>query len=108
MQTNNITDHEYTIGMMVFLVAYSIFEAPSNIALKLVQPHRWLGFLVVAFGAFCTGIGFSHTFNELAVLRFFLGAAEAGVFPGMSALIVRLVVSYVDCQRDDLLLHLLV
>ncbi|OJJ54818.1 hypothetical protein ASPSYDRAFT_61322 [Aspergillus sydowii CBS 593.65] len=83
MQTNNITDHEYTIGMMLFLVAYSIFEAPSNIALKLVQPHRWLGFLVVAFGAFCTGIGFTHTFSELAVLRFFLGAAEAGVFPGM-------------------------
>lgn len=82
MQTNNITDHEYTIGMMLFLVAYSIFEAPSNIALKLVQPHRWLGFLVVAFGAFCTGIGFTHTFSELAVLRFFLGAAEAGVFPG--------------------------
>ncbi|KAL4925274.1 major facilitator superfamily domain-containing protein [Aspergillus undulatus] len=83
METNSISDHQYTIAMMVFLVAYSVFEAPSNLALKLFHPHRWLGFLVVAFGAFCTGIGFTHTFSELAVLRFFLGAAEAGVFPGM-------------------------
>ncbi|CEL03727.1 hypothetical protein ASPCAL04873 [Aspergillus calidoustus] len=83
MDTNNITNHNYTIAMMLFLVAYSIFEAPSNLALKRFQPHRWLGFLVVAFGAFCTGIGFTHTYAELAVLRFLLGAAEAGVFPGM-------------------------
>jgi MFS family permease len=42
-----------------------------------------LGFLVVAFGEFCTGIGFTHTYAELAALRFLLGAAEAGVFPRM-------------------------
>ncbi|KAL4804583.1 major facilitator superfamily domain-containing protein [Aspergillus unguis] len=83
MDVNNISDHQYTIAMMLFLVAYSLFEAPSNMALKFFQPHRWLGFLVVAFGAFCTGIGFTHTYSALAVLRFLLGAAEAGVFPGM-------------------------
>ncbi|KAL2815280.1 major facilitator superfamily domain-containing protein [Aspergillus cavernicola] len=83
MDTNNISNHQYTIAMMVFLVAYSLFEAPSNLALKQFYPHRWLGFLVVAFGALCTGIGFTHNFAEIAALRFFLGAAEAGVFPGM-------------------------
>ncbi|KAL4759380.1 major facilitator superfamily domain-containing protein [Aspergillus foveolatus] len=61
----------------------TLMEAPSNLALKSFHPHRWLGFLVIAFGALCTGIGFTHSFTELAVLRFFLGAAEAGVFPGM-------------------------
>jgi hypothetical protein len=40
MDTNNITNHNYTIAMMLFLVAYSIFEAPSNLALKRFQPHR--------------------------------------------------------------------
>jgi MFS family permease len=83
MEVNDISNHQYTIAMMVFLVAYSVFEAPSNLALKSFHPHRWLGFLVIAFGALCTGIGFTHTFTELAVLRFSLGAAEAGVFPGM-------------------------
>ncbi|KAL5333979.1 major facilitator superfamily domain-containing protein [Aspergillus crustosus] len=83
MDTNNITNNQFTIAMMVFLVAYSLFEAPSNLALKIFQPHRWLGFLVLAFGAFCFGIGFTHNFAQVAALRFFLGAAEAGVFPGM-------------------------
>ncbi|KAL4902005.1 hypothetical protein BDW74DRAFT_187017 [Aspergillus multicolor] len=83
MDTNHISNHQYTIALMLFLVAYSLFEAPSNLALKVLHPHRWLGFLVVAFGALCLGIGFSHDFAALAALRFFLGAAEAGVFPGM-------------------------
>ncbi|KAB8205453.1 major facilitator superfamily domain-containing protein [Aspergillus parasiticus] len=83
LESNNISNYQYTIAMMVFLVAYSVFEAPSNLALKIFQPRRWLGFLVIAFGAFCTGIGFTHNFAGLAALRFLLGAAEAGAFPGM-------------------------
>ncbi|KAB8276465.1 major facilitator superfamily domain-containing protein [Aspergillus minisclerotigenes] len=83
LESNSISNYQYTIAMMVFLVAYSVFEAPSNLALKIFQPRRWLGFLVIAFGAFCTGIGFTHNFAGLAALRFLLGAAEAGAFPGM-------------------------
>ncbi|BAE55416.1 unnamed protein product [Aspergillus oryzae RIB40] len=83
LESNNISNYQYTIAMMVFLVAYSVFEAPSNLALKIFEPRRWLGFLVIAFGAFCTGIGFTHNFAGLAALRFLLGAAEAGAFPGM-------------------------
>ncbi|KAE8378532.1 major facilitator superfamily domain-containing protein [Aspergillus bertholletiae] len=83
LESNNISNYQYTIAMMVFLVAYSVFEAPSNLALKIFQPRRWLGLLVIAFGAFCTGIAFTHNFAELAALRFLLGAAEAGAFPGM-------------------------
>ncbi|KAE8136454.1 major facilitator superfamily domain-containing protein [Aspergillus pseudotamarii] len=83
MDSNNVSNYQYTIAMMVFLVAYSVFEAPSNLALKIFQPHRWLGLLVIAFGCFCTGIGFTHDFAGLATLRFLLGAAEAGAFPGM-------------------------
>ncbi|PIG88140.1 MFS transporter [Aspergillus arachidicola] len=83
LESNNISNYQYTIAMMVFLVAYSVFEAPSNLALKIFQPRRWLGFLVISFGAFCTGIGLTHNFAGLAALRFLLGAAEAGAFPGM-------------------------
>ncbi|KAE8365933.1 major facilitator superfamily domain-containing protein [Aspergillus caelatus] len=83
MDSNNVSNYQYTIAMMVFLVAYSVFEAPSNLALKIFHPHRWLGLLVISFGCFCTGIGFTHNFAGLAALRFLLGAAEAGAFPGM-------------------------
>ncbi|KFY52288.1 hypothetical protein V496_08550 [Pseudogymnoascus sp. VKM F-4515 (FW-2607)] len=82
-QTNNMTDYQFTIALMVFLVAYSIFEIPSNLALKALSPNRWISFLVVSFGAFCAGIGGTHNFAGVAALRFFLGAAEAGVFPGL-------------------------
>ncbi|KAH7011195.1 MFS transporter [Ilyonectria destructans] len=83
MQTLDLTAHQYIIALMVFLVAYSIFEAPSNLALKVLSPRRWLGFLIFTFGAFCTAISGAQNYTTLAALRFFLGAAEAGVFPGM-------------------------
>ncbi|KAJ5404620.1 MFS transporter [Penicillium cosmopolitanum] len=83
MQTLDLTSHQYIIALMVFLVAYSIFETPSNLALKTFSPKRWLGFLIFCYGAFCTGIGVVHNFASISALRFFLGAAEAGVFPGM-------------------------
>ncbi|UPK89512.1 hypothetical protein LCI18_000447 [Fusarium solani-melongenae] len=83
MQTLSLTSHQYTIALMLFLVAYSLFEAPSNLSLKILSPKRWLGFLVFAFGAFCMGIGGAQNFATVSALRFFLGAAEAGVFPGM-------------------------
>jgi MFS family permease len=44
---------------------------------------RWLGFLIVSFGAFCSGIAGTQNFSALTAMRFFLGAAEAGIFPGM-------------------------
>ncbi|EON97548.1 putative mfs transporter protein [Phaeoacremonium minimum UCRPA7] len=83
LQTNNITSYQFTVALMLFLVAYSVFEAPSNLALKVFSPRRWLAFLVVAFGTFCAGIGGTTNAAGVTALRFFLGAAEAGVFPGM-------------------------
>lgn len=39
-ETNNMTAYQFTLALMVFLVAYSVFEAPSNLALKVFHPHR--------------------------------------------------------------------
>lgn len=44
---------------------------------------RWLAFLVASFGSLCAGIGGSKNVQTLMALRFLLGAAEAGVYPGM-------------------------
>ncbi|KAJ5278666.1 hypothetical protein N7478_004038 [Penicillium angulare] len=83
MTSINMDDHQYRIALMLFLVSYSIFEAPSNMAMKTFTPPIWLGFLVVCFGALCAGIGGSKNVSTLMALRFLLGAAEAGVYPGM-------------------------
>ncbi|KAE9579220.1 hypothetical protein CGMCC3_g4650 [Colletotrichum fructicola] len=78
-----MTNYQYTIALMVFLVSYTVFEAPSNLALKVFSPNKWLGFLIIGFGSFCTGIGDANSFASVTVLRFFLGAFESGVFVGM-------------------------
>ncbi|KAL4898367.1 major facilitator superfamily domain-containing protein [Aspergillus ambiguus] len=78
-----MTDSQYRVALMLFLVAYSIFEAPSNIALKILTPPVWLAILVASFGSLCAGIGGAHNIKTLMALRFLLGACEAGVFPGM-------------------------
>lgn len=41
METNNMTVYQFTIALMAFLVAYSVFEAPSNLAMKVLHPHRY-------------------------------------------------------------------
>lgn len=42
MQTTvGMTEHEFTVALMVFLVAYSVFEPPSNLALKIFTPTRY-------------------------------------------------------------------
>ncbi|KAJ4367989.1 hypothetical protein N0V83_006344 [Neocucurbitaria cava] len=82
-ETNNMTNYQFTIALMAFLIAYSIFEAPSNLALKVISPNRWIGMLVIAFGALCAGIAGTHNFAGVTALRFFLGASEAGSFPGL-------------------------
>ncbi|KAH8891607.1 MFS transporter [Thozetella sp. PMI_491] len=83
MTTTGMNNQQYIVALMLFMVAYTIFEAPSNMALKILSPKRWLGFLVFAFGALCIGIGGAHNAETITALRFLLGAAEAGVFPGM-------------------------
>ncbi|CVL07230.1 related to putative tartrate transporter [Fusarium mangiferae] len=83
MHSLHLSKYEYTIALMLFLVAYCVFETPSNLALKILTPNRWLGFLIFVFGSICTGIGGIHNFAGISAMRFFLGAAEAGVFPGM-------------------------
>ncbi|KAF4902507.1 MFS transporter prlL [Colletotrichum fructicola] len=83
LDSTGMTNYQYTIALMVFLVSYTVFEAPSNLALKVFSPNKWLGFLIIGFGSFCTGIGDANSFASVTVLRFFLGAFESGVFVGM-------------------------
>lgn len=65
--------------------------------------------MVVSFGAFCAGIGGTHNFAGVAALRFFLGAAEAGVFPGERSFVLGAkFTETLTVTRFDLLLQFLV
>ncbi|KAJ7271175.1 MFS transporter [Mycena rebaudengoi] len=78
-----MTNFQYTIALMVFLIAYALFEVPSNYFLKKLSPSRWIAFLMLSWGALTMGIGGTTSYGEVTGLRFLLGVFEAGLFPGL-------------------------
>jgi MFS transporter, ACS family, tartrate transporter len=73
----------YGLGAGIFFFSYSLFQVPANLVLSKVGARRWICFILVAWGAAATaGAIISDPFTFYAV-RFLLGVAEAGFFPGM-------------------------
>ncbi|KAG8425657.1 hypothetical protein J3458_002337 [Metarhizium acridum] len=78
-----MTDYQFNIALMVFVVAYAVFEVPSNILLKRLRPSRWLAVLMFCWGALTICLSAGKNFGGVTALRFLLGAFEAGLFPGL-------------------------
>lgn len=78
-----MTNHQFTIALMIFLVAYGLFEVPSNILLKKLRPSRWIAFLMFSWGAITIGLGGANSYGAVTGVRFLLGVFEAGLFPGL-------------------------
>ncbi|KAH8881681.1 MFS general substrate transporter [Thozetella sp. PMI_491] len=72
-----MTNYQYTIALMIFLVAYGLFEVPSNILLKKLRPSRWIAFLMFSWGAITIGLGGASSYATITVVRFLLGVFEA-------------------------------
>jgi MFS family permease len=73
----------YSWGTGIFFIAYFIFEVPSNIALEKFGASRWIARIMVTWGGISTLMALVHGSTTFYVLRFALGAAEAGFFPGI-------------------------
>jgi len=67
----------------IFFIGYVIFEVPSNIALKRVGARAWIARIMVSWGIVVILTAAVSGAFELAILRFLLGIAEAGFFPGL-------------------------
>ena len=74
---------QYNVASMILFVPYILLEVPSNIVLKKVAPSMWLSGLMFFWGITTMCQGFVKTYHELLICRVFLGAFEAGVFPGI-------------------------
>ncbi|KAJ7457059.1 putative MFS transporter [Mycena latifolia] len=83
LSETHMTSFQYTIALMVFLIAYAIFEVPSNYFLKKLSPSRWIAFLMFSWGALTMGLGGTKSYGAVTATRFLLGAFEAGLFPGL-------------------------
>ncbi|QVM98844.1 MFS transporter [Pseudomonas sp. SORT22] len=79
----HFSDTVYGFGAGLFFIAYALFGVPSNIALDRVGPRRWIATLMVVWGTLSTSMLWVESASGFYVLRFLLGVAEAGFFPGI-------------------------
>jgi ACS family tartrate transporter-like MFS transporter len=73
----------YGLGAGFFFIGYALFEIPSNLLLLRFGAKRWLARIMFTWGLLAAAMMFVRTPLEFNVLRFLLGVAEAGFFPGV-------------------------
>jgi MFS transporter, ACS family, tartrate transporter len=73
----------FGLGSGIFFLGYCLFEIPSNIILERVGARLWIARIMVTWGLISAGLMFVRTPAVFYLLRFLLGAAEAGFFPGV-------------------------
>ncbi|HEY4304022.1 MAG TPA: MFS transporter [Gemmatimonadaceae bacterium] len=73
----------YGLGAGIFFIGYGLFEVPSNLFLARVGARVWIARIALTWGVLACAMMFVRGPMSFYVLRFFLGAAEAGAFPGI-------------------------
>src|SRR5947209_9260965 len=73
----------FGFGAGVFFFGYFLFEVPSNIILDKVGARLWIARVMITWGICAAAMAFVWDATSFYVLRFLLGAAEAGFFPGI-------------------------
>ena len=71
------------LGAGIFFIGYFLFEVPSNIILHKVGARIWIARVMVTWGLIAGGMAFIESTTSFYVMRFLLGVAEAGFFPGI-------------------------
>ena len=77
-----LTPAMFGFGASLFFVSYFLVEVPSNLALQKYGARRWIARIMITWGLVTACMAFVVGPNSLYVMRFILGAAEAGFFPG--------------------------
>ena len=77
------SDTIFGLGAGIFSLGYVIFGVPSNLALQRFGARRWLAGIMIVWGLISASMMFITDATSFYVLRFLLGAAEAGFFPGI-------------------------
>ena len=73
----------YSLGAGIFFFGYTLLEIPSNVILARVGARLWIARIMITWGLVSAGMMFVHSATAFYGLRFLLGAAEAGFFPGI-------------------------
>ncbi|MEJ5020841.1 MFS transporter [Ochrobactrum vermis] len=79
----NMSEYAYGLGASLFFVGYFFFEVPSNLLLERFGASKWFARILVSWGLVTIALAFTQSPTMFYVLRFLLGACEAGFFPGV-------------------------
>jgi MFS family permease len=79
----SLSDAAYATGAGIFFIGYFFFEVPSNILLKKLGARTWIARIMVSWGIISSLMIFVRSEFSFYALRFLLGIAEAGFFPGI-------------------------
>lgn len=72
----------YGLGGGLFFLGYALFEIPSNLMLVRYGARKWIARIMISWGLLSAAMMFVQTPMQFYVLRFLLGVAEAGFYPG--------------------------
>ncbi len=77
------SDTVYGLGAGIFFIGYFLFEVPSNVILHRVGARRWIARIMITWGLLSAATALVQTPMAFYIVRFLLGVAEAGFFPGI-------------------------
>ncbi|OZI38577.1 MFS transporter [Bordetella genomosp. 10] len=77
------SDAVYGLGAGLFFIGYLIFEVPSNLWMMRIGAKKTISRIMILWGLISAAFSFVETPTQFYVLRFLLGAAEAGFYPGV-------------------------
>ncbi|MEW2134279.1 MFS transporter [Streptomyces sp. NPDC005435] len=77
------SEASYGLGAGLFFIGYFLFEVPSNLLLQRVGARTWIARIMISWGLVSAAFVFVADETTFYVLRFLLGAAEAGFYPGV-------------------------
>jgi len=84
-----LTPQAFGLGAGILFISYTLCEIPSNLILVKVGPRRWLARIMISWGLVAMANALVYDRGSLYAMRFLLGAAEAGFFPGIMVFISR-------------------
>jgi MFS transporter, ACS family, tartrate transporter len=77
------SDEVYGFGSGIFFIGYVLLEVPGTLLVELWSARKWISRIMITWGLVAALTGLIHTKQEFYWVRFFLGVAEAGFFPGV-------------------------
>jgi len=82
-QELGISSRQFGVAAGIFFFGYFIFEVPSNLLLHKIGARVWMARILLTWGVLAIATGFVRNLHQLYAVRFLLGVAEAGYFPGI-------------------------